>query len=292
MPDIPVNSIIGYIGVFLLVLGIFLVLTGFSIIKIQQVTVTPGKKTWLLGIILAVAGIVSITLEISGNPVERITENHIATPTTVISRDAVNLTQDENLENAKTWPVLLSSSFDDDDGKWVLGDFNDGRETGEWFISDKKYVWKMTALVDDTMRVNYPTLSPISDFYLSVDIKLITGSPNNVRYGLIFRGTGDSSYYTFRLEDGPYYRVRIKSSGNWDNLTEKISSSAIQLQNINRLTVIADGYHFLFYINDQFVDEVFDSRLENGNLGIATTINVNGEDATIEFDNFEVRKKP
>jgi hypothetical protein len=66
MPDIPVSSPLGYIGVFLLILGIFLILAGFDIIKIQQVTVMSGKKTYVAGLIFTLIGISSLLLEASG----------------------------------------------------------------------------------------------------------------------------------------------------------------------------------------------------------------------------------
>jgi hypothetical protein len=64
MDNIPVNSVIGYIGLALLVFGVFMVLTGFDIISIQQVTVKKGKKTWALGIVFTIIGIVLLMPEV------------------------------------------------------------------------------------------------------------------------------------------------------------------------------------------------------------------------------------
>lgn len=55
--NIPINSIAGYIGLALLVFGVFMVLAGFDVISIQQVTVRKGKKTWILGIVFALLGV-------------------------------------------------------------------------------------------------------------------------------------------------------------------------------------------------------------------------------------------
>jgi len=55
--NIPINSVMGYIGLALFVFGVFMLLAGFDIISIQQVTVRKGKRTWILGIIFAVLGI-------------------------------------------------------------------------------------------------------------------------------------------------------------------------------------------------------------------------------------------
>lgn len=54
---IPINSVLGYIGLALLVFGVFMVLAGFDVISIQQVTVSKGRKTWALGIVFSLVGI-------------------------------------------------------------------------------------------------------------------------------------------------------------------------------------------------------------------------------------------
>ncbi len=50
-------STMSYIGVLALAAGLFLILAGFGVIKIEKITVTPGPLTWGFGIILALVGI-------------------------------------------------------------------------------------------------------------------------------------------------------------------------------------------------------------------------------------------
>ena len=61
--NIPINSIMGYIGLALLVFGAFMILAGFDVISIQQVTVRKGRKTWILGIAFALLGIMLLLPE-------------------------------------------------------------------------------------------------------------------------------------------------------------------------------------------------------------------------------------
>lgn len=272
MPDIPVSSPLGYIGVFLLILGIFLILAGFNIIKIQQVTVASGKKTYVFGIIFTLVGLLSVGLETSGfykNPPAS------ATNTSTIANSAI--TPAEILENAKSWSLVYSNSFDSDDGKWTIGEYEDTGESGKWSISNGKYLWDMKAKKDDTIRVNYPAVSPIDNFYLSVDVKLINGSPDTTTYGLIFRGS-DYSFYIFRLVGGTSFRVRIFDGDNRVELIDPTPHSAIQLRAVNNLAVIGDGSHLMFFINDQFVGETYDSRFSSGNVGLANTIQKAGDE--------------
>lgn len=55
--NIPINSITGYIGLALLALGGFMILAGFDIISVQQVTVKQGRKTWVVGVVFALFGL-------------------------------------------------------------------------------------------------------------------------------------------------------------------------------------------------------------------------------------------
>ncbi len=50
-------STMSYIGVLALTAGLFLILAGFGVIKIEKITVTTGPLTWGFGIVLALVGI-------------------------------------------------------------------------------------------------------------------------------------------------------------------------------------------------------------------------------------------
>jgi hypothetical protein len=56
-----------YIGAFALIAGFFLVLAGLDVIKIQQVSVTPGRKTWGFGLFLVVFGVIFLLPQINKN---------------------------------------------------------------------------------------------------------------------------------------------------------------------------------------------------------------------------------
>ena len=58
-----INSTAGVIGIGLVVIGGFLILTGFDIISIEKVTVKSGKRTWIIGIIFAIIGLVFLIPE-------------------------------------------------------------------------------------------------------------------------------------------------------------------------------------------------------------------------------------
>lgn len=66
MPQFATNLAIDYFGVIFILFGLFLVLTGAGVIKIEQVTVMPGKRTLGLGMAFLGVGIVVLMLRASG----------------------------------------------------------------------------------------------------------------------------------------------------------------------------------------------------------------------------------
>jgi hypothetical protein len=49
MPERPVSSVLGFLGVISLIVGFFLTLAGSQIIKVEKVCVEPGSRTWGVG---------------------------------------------------------------------------------------------------------------------------------------------------------------------------------------------------------------------------------------------------
>jgi hypothetical protein len=126
----------------------------------------------------------------------------------------------------------------------------------------------------------------MSDFYLTVEARRVSGSEDG-RYGLVFRSV-DGHCYLFEIVDYQYFRLRLWYEDEWTLLSDWTGTSAIRPGQVNRLTVIAKGTHFTFYVNDQHVGETDDGRLSSGRVGVAIALKADGA-AVFEFDNFEVR---
>ncbi len=64
MPPLPVTTPLGYLGIIFLLAGSFLLVTGLGILKIDRLTVVPGRKTWGLGLFLGILGILFLLPDI------------------------------------------------------------------------------------------------------------------------------------------------------------------------------------------------------------------------------------
>jgi len=189
---------------------------------------------------------------------------------------------------AAGWPIVFSASFGDPDvDGWPTGDYSDERLIGNRQIAEGKYRWDAEAL-DGVIWWSIPDGPSVSDFHLTVSARRISGVADG-QYGLIFRRADRDNYGLFKIEDSQYFKFSARHDGEWDTVIDWTETSAIRPVGANRLTVIAEGSHFTFYVNDEFIGEADDDRLSPGETGVAIELLDAGDAAIFEFDDFELR---
>lgn len=186
------------------------------------------------------------------------------------------------------WRLVLADTFDSNANQWPTGSQTNDYVTNEWRIADGKYRWQATAHQGFSWYVYPKNLPPVSDFYLTVDVRQVSG-PDSADFGVALRVQDNTNYYRFGIVNaGKYYFVRLHQ-GQWDTLRDWISTTAIRPGQVNRITVLAQGSHFACYINDQLVTETDDSLVAKGQAGLNIGFIVLNTPAVFEFDNFELR---
>lgn len=202
------------------------------------------------------------------------------------------------LEEARLWSPKFSYTYDNGDPQgWAVPTFEDDFGLANTSITpDGKYRWELVSKKETTWWVVPPSAADISvaDFYATVIIQKMPGSSPTSNYGLLIRSPDDSNFYHFRVRpNGQLYSAFNFSPSGIKPLPnmEPRQSDVIQEDKPNKLTVIAQGPAFYFYINDQFISKTVDDRLRRGRVLIAVALpdSKGGEKATFEFDNFEVR---
>jgi hypothetical protein len=121
--SLPVSSVLGFLGLISLGVGIFLVLTGLNIVTIQQVTVVPGKKTWTVGLIFALVGIGFLLPEILKNiPSSSSTASATnQTPTAIVS-EIFNFESVYRIVSVYSNKVLAVNGGSQDDEAQIIQD--------------------------------------------------------------------------------------------------------------------------------------------------------------------------
>jgi hypothetical protein len=187
---------------------------------------------------------------------------------------------------AGTWRTLVKDTFDSNKNKWQIKPSDDAYALTNYEITNGKYTWDTTAHKAFIGWVTANTKS-VSDFYLSADVKQPSG-PDSADYGLIFREDTNSNFYYFGINEKGQYALYLYNK-NWSTLLDLTQSELIHPGQANRLTVLGEGSHFVFFINDQYLTELTDDTIKSGTTAFAIELANANDHAIFEFDNFELR---
>ena len=192
------------------------------------------------------------------------------------------------LSTSHSWNSRVYDFFASNSNQWLTGAFTSTSLTGSRNINSGSYHWSFKS--DSTGIV--PSIATntlaMSDGALSVDCKALSGA-SDVSTGLIFRALDQNNFYVFRITNDGYYAFQIQINPGLQTIGNWVKTSAIHPNETNRLTVIAGGTHFFFYVNDEFVGQADDTRFSTGKVGIVVGNFGESSNNVVEFDNFEIR---
>ena len=193
------------------------------------------------------------------------------------------------LKLEQSWPASFTENFLDNSHAWQTGDVRDSYITGNRSISDGAYSWNVTS-VQSAFDYSFPDFQDQSDFYASVDMKLINMPDDpDADAGMVFHySSTDRTWYYFSVNDRGQYYFGFYNGKEWSSLIPETDSDAIHLGQTNRLTVGVQGSQFIFLINGQIVDYFIDDHLKSGSLGVAINLPKTNEKAAVAFANFSV----
>ena len=185
------------------------------------------------------------------------------------------------------WPLKLLDTFDSNVNGWPVGARSESVASSSQSLSGGKYLWEITAV--QPVSSNSPTLSSVSsDLFLSVEIRGIN-TPQTTYCGLAFRIVDSNNQYIAAILGDQYFGAFGVVNGELVPLVLWMPHAAIQPGKPNRIAVIAEGSHMMFFVNDQFLSEADDSSLKSGAVGLIMGLSKAGDRGSYEFDNFELR---
>ncbi len=188
---------------------------------------------------------------------------------------------------ANNWKVIRTDTFDSNKNKWLVeSNSDDEYAITTYEITNGKYRWDMTAHQSFIGWVRTGK-KPLTDFYLSVDVQQMEG-PDTADYGVIFREDDDSNFYYVGINGQGKYILYIFFE-EWDTLIDWTESEFIEPGESNRITVIGEGSHFTFFVNDQYLTEFTDDKIPEGVTALAVELSEENDHAIFEFDNYELR---
>lgn len=192
------------------------------------------------------------------------------------------------LSEASTWQRVQLYDFDSRND-WPSNTFKgrDGFVIRQWEAGKFKLGVDPYDSAQASSWTGY-TQDVLEDFYAEVEVHKQVGSTES-NCGLMFRRS-DAGSYVFRIqEDQKLFWVRLlKPDESFKTLIDKTHSNTVLRQGINRLTVVAKGAEFFFYINDKGVGSVTDATLTKGVVDLFVQA-LGSDEAVCEFDNLELR---
>lgn len=210
-----------------------------------------------------------------------------STPTQNLTATAAGF-QAEAASAVDEWLLLVSEQFDHSNNpRWYTGT-DDTRWAKVIFeVSDGKYRWNATAHEGFIQWIRLDE-KPLADFYVTAETQE-TGNPAIGDSGILFREDRFHNYYYFGVDSRGSFFVGLYYKEKWNDMISWTSSPLILSDQPNRLTVVGNGSHFTFFINDQYVGEMTDDHLAEGTIGMAIGLHEANDQSVFEFDNVELR---
>jgi hypothetical protein len=191
------------------------------------------------------------------------------------------------LAQLSTWPVVLSDTFDDNANEWVVG-----QQTGEYAdatftITGGMYRWEAIPH-QGFIWWNHPTISSVTDFYMSVDFRQVSG-PSGAYVGLVMGLNDNNDYYLFSLRSTGDYSFDQHYNNQWLSIIKWTPVSVFHVDETNRMEVFVEEGHTSLFVNSAWVADYEDQVINAGLCGLAAGMDEAGESAVWEYDNFTVR---
>lgn len=250
---------------------------------VGQVEVDEYMPGWF-GVYSGMSDLGDAVLEFS-NLVVRVPPSQVTPTPNAAQATPTALAAQNSKSAAMQWKVMAADDFSTNVNQWPLDDTTAEYGPATAQVVDGKYRWT----IDPKRSVYYYELAPkfptLGDFYATVDARLVRG-PARHFYGMVVRVTGQQ-YYFFRIRNNRYVSVQ-RVTDRYTTLIPNTPTTAIKPDAVNKLAVLAQGSHLSFFVNDQFVGQVEDSILTQGQVGIVYGVDTPAP-AAFEFDNFELR---
>ncbi|MGB1250594.1 MAG: hypothetical protein ACPG8W_08295 [Candidatus Promineifilaceae bacterium] len=184
------------------------------------------------------------------------------------------------------WAVQFRGDFGDDAYAWKTDSGEDQYAIATRSLVDGAYVWEVDAK-QEFFWFETPVGAELGDFYVSAEIS--QASPFVGEQGILFRVADNSNFYFFSLCDSPQkYQAGRRVADEWLTLIECTEHKAISQNGSNQLEVVGKDSQFYLSINDELVDEMFDTNHDFGRFGVIVEMEAE-DNNTFTFHNLEIR---
>jgi len=192
-----------------------------------------------------------------------------------------------------TWKLIYFGKFSRNDAKWYTYSWDGPKTTAKIFI-EKRYRIE----VQDHSNLGFGgtyeqgVFTIENQFYVEVETQKLRGGDTS-GFGLMFHfnknDNRENNFYCFEIRNDQTFSVFVIENDKEPVFFLDMPSNVIIPGEVNKLGVVGDNDKYRFYINNQYVGEILDTRLSDGFVGFWNT-NEPNENVVIEFDNIRIYK--
>ncbi|MDK2980241.1 MAG: hypothetical protein PWQ55_588 [Chloroflexota bacterium] len=198
------------------------------------------------------------------------------------------------LPSEQDWPVTLCETFADNQNDWLVESQDNDYANYSIDVVDGAYTLDYTAKAFAAFQRTALSWFPVSqaqDFALSVTTLMDTDF-QSASWGVAFRASENmDSFFVFSIYNDGTYAFEIYENNNWIALISKRVYDGIQPGEPNKLTVVAEGGDFTFYINDVLVNIFSGGLLEDSGIQLLVSAN-EGASVVYTFDDIVLQSAP
>ncbi len=123
------------------------------------------------------------------------------------------------------------------------------------------------------------------DTRITVQVRQVSG-PLNGFYGIVFHFNTGPSYYTFMIDSSGDWVPEKCEPDNCHGLQHSATTGVIHtgLGATNMLTVLTQGSHFEFFVNNTQVGQADDNTLISGSMGLVAGGNIEAEFSNLTIE--------
>jgi len=164
--------------------------------------------------------------------------------------------------------TLFGTNTGPSGGTLIYQDALDGSTKSQW-TDDSNCFFGSGGYHINAGFICYAPSDKVGDAVTTVSMKQVSG-PITYFYGLVVRRVSKGNYYEFQVDANGKWRFGKVVNGTSTDIVGQTANTAIKtgLNQVNTLSVQAQGSHFVFSVNGTQVGSADDSTFTSGDIGL------------------------
>ncbi|NMB63028.1 MAG: hypothetical protein GYA18_11930 [Chloroflexi bacterium] len=188
------------------------------------------------------------------------------------------------------WTTVFCDTFDDNLNYWDLGGGSDELSRSLFQIENGKFVADLTGKATSGYLsgvIQWMNILPARNFMITITGDIFSNY-KSCSWGIVFNQRDSDNFYALMLSsrDGWYNLIQFENGKQKFPISTR-PHSAINWDEQNELTIVAEDGYYQFYINNQLVND-YKTRPETAYLSLAIWT-AEGVTARFEFDDLLIR---